>query len=77
MLESLFNNVRGLKASKFIKKRLQHRYFFVKVAKFLIKPFLNNIYGRLLLYLVIKNIIRKYKIDIFVNQNKGKSLATF
>ena len=33
MLESLFNN-----ESLFIKKRLQHRYFFVKFVKFLRTP---------------------------------------
>ena len=35
MLESLFNEVAGLKAWNFIKKRLQHLYFPVKFAKFL------------------------------------------
>ena len=34
MLESLFSKVAGLKASKFIKKRLQHRFFPVNIAKF-------------------------------------------
>ena len=70
MLESLFNNVTGLKASKFIKKRLQHRYFLVKFAKFLI-TFFEEYLWTTALYLVIKNIIRICKIDIFVNQNKG------
>ena len=35
MLESLFNEVAGFQACKFIKKRLQHRYFSVNNAKFL------------------------------------------
>ena len=33
-LESLFNKVAGLRACNFIKKRLQHRCFPVKLAKF-------------------------------------------
>ena len=39
MLESLFNKVRGLKVCSFIKKRLQHRCFPVKYAKFWRTPF--------------------------------------
>ena len=35
VLESLFNKVAGLKASSFIKKRLQHSSFPVKKANFL------------------------------------------
>ena len=38
-----------LKACNFIKKRLQHRCFYVKFAKFLRKPMLQNIWERLLL----------------------------
>ena len=34
VLESLFNKVAGLKFCNFIKKRLQHRYFTVNIAKF-------------------------------------------
>ena len=34
VLESLFDKVAGLKASNFIKKRLQHRRFPVNIAKF-------------------------------------------
>ena len=47
VLQSLLNKVAGLHASNFIKKRLQHRYFPVKTAKFLKTPFLKNIYERL------------------------------
>ena len=39
MLESHFSNVAGLKASKFIKKKLQRRCFPVNMAKFLRTPF--------------------------------------
>ena len=35
MLESVFNKVAGLQACKFVKKRLQHRCYLVKFAKFL------------------------------------------
>ena len=38
MLESFPNRVAGLKVCNFIKKRLQHRCFPVKVHKFLITP---------------------------------------
>ena len=34
VLESLFNKLACLKACKFVKKRLQHRYFPVNIAKF-------------------------------------------
>ena len=39
-LESLLNKVKGLKVSKFMKERLQHRCFPVIVAKFLRTCFL-------------------------------------
>ena len=42
MLESLFNNVAGPQTSNFIKKRLQHKCFPLKVPKFLRTPFLKN-----------------------------------
>ena len=42
MLESHFNKVVGLKASKTSKKRLQHKCFPVKSAKFLRTPLLQN-----------------------------------
>ena len=35
MQESIFNRVTGLKACNFVKKKLQHRCFPVKPAKFL------------------------------------------
>ena len=42
VLESLFNKAAGLKACNFIKKRLEHRCFPVKFAKFLRTTFLQN-----------------------------------
>ena len=45
MLESLFNKVVDLKAWNFIKKRLEHRCFPVKLAKFLRTTFLQNTSG--------------------------------
>ena len=46
---SLFNKYAGLKACNFIKKRLQHRYFPVKFAKFLRTPFFTEYIRQLLL----------------------------
>ena len=49
-LESLFNNAADLWVSTFLRKRLQHRWFPVKLAKFnLTTPILKNICERLLL----------------------------
>ena len=45
MLEFLCNNVAGLQAHNFIKKRLQHRCFSVKFAKSLRASFLHNTSG--------------------------------
>ena len=42
VLESLFKKALGPQACKFIKKRLQHRYFPVKLAKFSRTLFLQN-----------------------------------
>ena len=50
-LQSLFNKVTGLKACISIKKRLQHRCFFAKFAKFSKTPILKNMCERLLLLL--------------------------
>ena len=49
MLESLFNKVAG-QACNFIKKRLQHRCFPVKIVKLVRTPILKNTCERLLLY---------------------------
>ena len=53
VLESLFNGVPGLKACDFIEKRLQHRCFPVKFAKYLRRPILKNICKRLLLNCIL------------------------
>ena len=45
VLESLFNKVAGLQVCNFIKKRLQHRYFLLNIAKFLKTAFLKNTSG--------------------------------
>ena len=47
VLESLFDEVAGLKTCNFIKKRLQHRCFSVNILKFLRTPILKNICQRL------------------------------
>ena len=48
-VEVSFNKVAGLLACIFIKKRLQHRFFLVNIAKFLRTPILKNSCERLLL----------------------------
>ena len=51
MLVSLFNKVTGSQACIFIKKRLQHRCFPVKFAKFLKTPFFTEHFQGLLLFM--------------------------
>ena len=51
MSESLFTKAAGLKACNSIEKRLQHRCFPVKFAKFLIKAFFVEEFQWLLLRL--------------------------
>ena len=53
MLQSLFNNVAGLRVCNFIKKRLQHRCFPVNFAKFSGRPNLKNICERLILVFLL------------------------
>ena len=67
VLESLFN---AAQACNFIKKRLQHRYFPVKFAKFLRTPILKNICERLLLNL--SRILRS-SIKILQKHTNGKT----
>ena len=62
MLESLFKKVPGLKAYNFIKKRLQHRCFPVKFAKFLRTAILKNICKQLLLVMEILDSMETLKI---------------
>ena len=45
VLESLFTKVASPQACNFIKKKMQHRCFTVKFAKFLRAPFLQNTSG--------------------------------
>ena len=50
LCQSLFlNKVAGLRSATLLKKRLWRRCFLVNFAKFLRTPFLQNIFGRLLL----------------------------
>ena len=54
VLRFIFNKVAGLQASNFIKKRLQHRFFFsMNIAQFFRKPILKNICEWQLLFMVI------------------------
>ena len=57
VFEPLFNKVVGLRASSFIKKRLQHRYFAVNISKCLRTPILKNTWERLLLKEIILQVI--------------------
>ena len=54
MLESLFNNVASLQAGTLLKKRLEHKCFPVKFAKFLRMSILKNICQLLLLIAVTR-----------------------
>ena len=58
LLESLFNLVAGFQVYSFIKKRLQQRYFSVKIAKFLKAPIFKKICERLLLNNATPNFSR-------------------
>ena len=49
VLKSLLHKAAGRKPCNFVKKRLQHRYFSVNIAKFLKTPILKNICVQLLL----------------------------
>ena len=60
-MQSLFHNVPDLKACSFLKKRIQHRCFPVKLAKFLWISILKNICERLLLK--ISKLQKKLFID--------------
>ena len=66
LLQSLFNNVAGLRPCSFIKKRLQHRCFPVNIAKSARTPNLKNICTRLLLHLFSLSFL--YRINLSVNK---------
>ena len=50
MFEYLFNKVVGLKVCIFIKTRVRHRCFTMKLAKFLKTPILTKLCERMLLF---------------------------
>ena len=81
MLESLFNKVAGPQASIFIKKRLQHRSFSVKLAKFLRTPFLKNTFGGCFCTYCTHMTSHAYAVDeitdIMVTIKKMKKAKTF
>ena len=81
MLESLFNKVAGPQASIFIKKRLQHRSFSVKLAKFLRTPFLKNTFGGCFCTYCTHMTSHAYAVDeitdIMVAIKKMKKAKTF
>ena len=63
MLEFLSNEVAGLQACNFIKKRLQHRCFSVKFAKSLRASFLQNTSGGCLWKYLMKSLLIAYEND--------------
>ena len=71
LLESLLNKVAGIQVCNFIKKRLQHRYFPVKFAKFLRTPILKNIWERLLLQFLSHGSNVHYFRHRFINQKQN------
>ena len=65
---SLFNEIAGLKAYNFIKKRLQHRCFPVNIAKFVRAYFKEHLWWLLL------NFILACKLNVGNNQEDWKFL---
>ena len=73
--ESLVNQVASLQLCNFIKKRLQLKFFSMKIAKFLKRPILKKICERLLLNNVAPNFLFIYmKTE---NRCSGKCFLTF
>ena len=68
MLQFLFNKFAGLSAFNFIKKRLQHRSFPVKIAKFLRTSFFTEDLPWLLL------LIKSESNNTYQNHTKAGSL---
>ena len=62
-----FNKVAGLRPATLLKKRLWHRCFPVSFVKFLRTPFLQNIFGRLLLKILTLSIVFVCRKRIFRN----------
>ena len=65
VLESIFNKTAGLKACNFIKKRLQHRCFPLKFAKFLRTPILKNICDACFCTVHLVTVVATYKSEIY------------
>ena len=63
LLASLFHNVTGLQVCKFIKKRLQHRFFSVNTWDFLRTSIFENICKRLLLKFMLLKSSTKQSIN--------------
>ena len=83
-----FNKVAGLRSAilskkrlrpvTLLKKRLCRRYFPVNFAKFLRKPFLQNISGRLLQHLVSRRYGSKLRVDDRSSfSSNGNNLSRF
>ena len=63
-LEFLFNKVAGLKACNFFKKRLQHRCYLVKLAKYSRTLFSQNTFLQCLLQCVLRKILVRNNLQI-------------
>ena len=63
LLEFLFNNVTGLQACNFIKKRLQCRCFSIKLAKSVRASFLQNTSGRCFWKYLMNSLFIAYEND--------------
>ena len=72
MLESLFNKVTGFQASNFIKKRLQHRCFPVKLVKFLRTPFFTA--PPVAASEIISFLMYFYMTNLFINESVLKAM---
>ena len=78
MLESPLNRLAGFKISNFHKKRLQHRYFFVNIAKFLRALIMMKICEQLplpfLLLTALKVLFKVYRVLLEFYLVVGSSL---
>ena len=77
VFESLFNQFTGLQASNFIKKRFQHKYFSVNIAKFLKTVILKKICEQLLLNNVKQNYSSMKTVKQVLNVSQHSQENTF
>ena len=73
----IIGKMRKLQACNFIKKRLEHKCFPEKFAKYLRTPILKNICKRLLLQIEINSIKGKFDNLVEVTENQLDTLVIF